>query len=239
LTLVCESAVAGDPFARRAVGPVPCALGREAVEILTDLSRRTRSLPEDAATRTSLELNAYLDSFARIYADGDLIDWLRDQVGVLESNGGRLPRVFQHGDPGTWNALATGDGHVSFLDWESADALGMPLWDLFYFLRSYGVTRLRQQGVRLSRVAFERTFFGSSELSTWVRRVIADYAAAIGLERPWVAPLFSTCWMHRSLKEATRLEAQTLGTSHFLNVLRRCRREGDLEARLLGGSPAS
>jgi hypothetical protein len=35
-----------------------------------------------------------------------------------------------------------------------------------------------------------------------------------------IEPLFYTCWMHRGLKEATRLTPNTLACGHYFNVLR-------------------
>jgi thiamine kinase-like enzyme len=177
-------------------------------------------------------LRGYLDTFAQIYGDSDLESVLRDQIDVLERAGDRLPRVFLHGDPGTWNMLATRDGRVAFLDWESAEVAGLPLWDLFYFLRSYGLTRLRGH-VPTPLAAFDSAYFGSSDLTTWVHEQIAAYCRAVELHPDWVVPLYYTCWMHRSLKEATRLERSRLGTGHFINVLRRARQFADLEAQLL------
>ena len=37
-----------------------------------------------------------------------------------------------------------------------------------------------------------------------------------------VEPLFYTCWMHRALKEATRLPPEHLEEGHYLRLLRLC-----------------
>jgi hypothetical protein len=50
----------------------------------------------------------------------------------------------------------------------------------------------------------------------------ARYRAGTGLETGLIAPLFYTCWMHRALKEATRLSVSSLATGHYFNLLRRC-----------------
>ena len=45
----------------------------------------------------------------------------------------QLPAVLQHNDLGTWNAVWAAPGEFTVLDWESARANGLPLWDLLYF----------------------------------------------------------------------------------------------------------
>ena len=50
----------------------------------------------------------------------------------------------------------------------------------------------------------------------------ARYCERVGLAPELVEPLFYTCWMHRGLKEATRLTAAQLSRGHYFNVLRAC-----------------
>ena len=73
----------------------------------------------------------------------------------------RFPLVFQHGDPGPWNVLITSDGRPGFLDWEAAEPHGMPLWDLFHFLRSFGFQVSRAAGTRDPLRSFAEQFLES------------------------------------------------------------------------------
>jgi hypothetical protein len=58
-----------------------------------------------------------------------------------------------------------------------------------------------------------------------------------------VEPLFHTCWMHRALKEATRLTSSRLERGHYVSLLRLCidQREAPTLRRLfsLSGLEAS
>ena len=45
------------------------------------------------------------------------------------------------------------------------------------------------------------------ESAGWVRA----YSEAVGLDLDLVAPLFHTCWMHRAVKESTRLPPGAVG----------------------------
>ena len=46
--------------------------------------------------------------------------------------------------------------------------------------------------------------------------------AMTGLAESLVAPLFYTCWMHRALKESTRLTREQLHAGHYIRLLRLC-----------------
>jgi hypothetical protein len=59
-----------------------------------------------------------------------------------------------------------------------------------------------------------------------VNRLLADavtrHCGAIGLAHELVETLFVTCWAHRALKEASRLDAARLDTGHYVNLVRLC-----------------
>jgi hypothetical protein len=63
---------------------------------------------------------------------------------------------------------------------------------------------------------------------------VKRYCTEIGLTESLVEPLFYTCWMHRALKESTRLPAKKLRDGHYFNLLRLCmqRRESPTLQRL-------
>ncbi|MDP8899837.1 MAG: hypothetical protein M3N33_01555 [Actinomycetota bacterium] len=84
---------------------------------------------------------------------------------VRSSLGGRLagvgsaktfPVVFAHGDAGNWDLPVTLSGQLVFLDWENAEPLGVLLWDLLYFLQTYGVWSASVAGMRYGPRVFTR-----------------------------------------------------------------------------------
>jgi aminoglycoside phosphotransferase (APT) family kinase protein len=139
--------------------------------------------------------------------------------------------VFQHGDPGTWNVLVTKNGRVAFLDWEAAEVEGMPLWDLFYFLRSYCVGAARSQGATDPLAGFRQQFLGETQLGQLVREATRHYCERTSLSAQLIEPLFYLCWMHRALKEATRLSPSKLERGHYINLLRLCIDQRELAIR--------
>jgi hypothetical protein len=179
-----------------------------------------RHVPATAAAAALTEL---VDRFEQLYRPGpEERSRLRAQVAAIGDHPDPFPLVFQHGDPGAWNALATPGGGLAFLDWEAADPGGMPLWDLLYFLRSYGVGAARATGgPRDALSAFTRVYLEGSVLAELLPTTVGSYCARIGLDPRLVTPLFHLCWLHRAVKEATRLPPEQLGTGHYVRLLRR------------------
>jgi hypothetical protein len=116
----------------------------------------------------------------------------------------------------------TPSGAAAFLDWESAEPHGVPLWDVLYVLRSYVVSTGRVGGFRSRTEAFARTFVRHSPLSTLVLDAVDGYRRAIDLPAALVYPLFVTCWMHRAVKEASRLEPERREHGSYVRLVRLC-----------------
>ena len=223
LTLVGESLIEGVPFRRKSDAGTSCPYAEGAVDGLIELGRTARRNGTAAGSEVAGSISRLLSLFEQTYGNGSDMAFLERRVETLRAN--PVPLVFQHGDVGCWNLLVTPKGQVAFLDWESAEPAGLPLWDLFYFLRSYGVLAARRHGVRSTLRAFELTFLGDSKMSHWMHGAVARYSEAVGVEKPLIEPLFYTCLVHRAVKEATRLQPGELNKGHFVNLLRLCIRE--------------
>ena len=99
-----------------------------------------------------------------------------------------VPGVFMHGDLWPDNILVEGES-FGLIDWEAAQADGMPLWDLHYFLtaalafvdEASSEAEKEEHFVRLHRGALE----SSRLLFDWTRRVVE----ASGLAPEAVGPL--------------------------------------------------
>ncbi len=147
--------------------------------------------------------------------------FLERQISKIATHARAIPTVFQHGDPGVWNVVVRNNGRVVFMDWEAAETRGMPLWDLFYFLRSY-VMLSRVRGLRTRAETFASHFLNGGALSGLIEDVTSEYCARTDIDPSLIEPLFYTCWMHRALKESNRLEPQRLAKGRFLEVLQMC-----------------
>jgi hypothetical protein len=221
LAVLGESAIEGMPFRERTRATADCSCARAAIEWLIELGRATAS-PARADTRGALsELGALCEQFARTYRlEPREEEFLGACVAALARSGDAFSLVFQHGDPGPWNVLVTSDGRPAFLDWEAAEPRGMPLWDLFHFLRSYGLLVSRAAGTRDPLQSFTEHFLQRSAVNRLLVGATSRFCAQAGLAADLVEPLFYTCWMHRGLKEAATLPPDQLDTGRYVGILR-------------------
>ena len=117
-----------------------------------------------------------------------------------------VPAVLQHNDLGTWNVVSDGRGFMA-VDWESARAAGMPLWDLCYFLAD-ALPRL--EGSTDPDTYLNRTltlFAGHSPYSALLFRWIRDAVRALQIPPAAVGSLVTLCWLHHGLSAEARTRA--------------------------------
>ncbi len=221
LAIVGESIVTGVPFEQQSAGTPGCAFMRNAADWLTDMSVATTDWEAATPAQAAAALGELFERFARIYPLlPEQRSFMLGQLEALSQSRSAFPLVFQHGDPGTWNIWVTPAGRTAFLDWEAAEARGMPLWDLFYFIRTYGAWSARASISGDITKGFADQFLTDSPFQTLMVEATARYCERVGLPGDLIEPLFYTCWMHRGLKEATRLTPATLARGHYFNVLR-------------------
>ena len=221
LAIVGESIVDGVPFEQRSSGTPACAFMRNAADWLTDMSVATTHWEAATPAQVAAALGKLFERFAQIYPLlPEQRSFMLGQLDTLSQSRSAFPLVFQHGDPGTWNIWVTPAGRTAFLDWEAAETQGMPLWDLFYYIRTYGAWAARDTISGDITKGFADQFLTSSPFNGLLVEATARYCERVGLPGEFIEPLFYTCWMHRGLKEATRLTPATLQRGHYFNVLR-------------------
>jgi hypothetical protein len=223
LAIVGESALEGVPLASRTDGSPACPYGLAAVRWLTELGAATANPRIASSAEVADALDELLRRFVQIYRPtAPRQAFLAHQIAEVARASEDFPLVFQHGDPGIWNLLATPEQGVGFLDWEAYEPRGMPLWDLFYFLRSYCVSGAEAVAPRDRLQRFSRHFVEESPHGILLAESTRRYCESVGLAPRFVKPLFFTCWMHRALKESTRLPASRLSSGHYLRLLELC-----------------
>jgi Phosphotransferase enzyme family len=221
LAIVGESVIHGHPFRQKSQATADCPYARQAIDWLTELGAATADSRAVAPGQVAAGLQRLFQQFVAIYhPTAEERDFLAGQIAQIEQCPQPIPLVFQHGDPGSWNALVTPTGRVAFLDWEAAEVQGMPLWDLYYFLRSYCVGAARAQGAHDPLAGFAQHVLDDKPLGRLFAQAVETYCERTNLAPALAGPLFYTCWMHRSLKEATRLTANQMESGHYMNLLR-------------------
>ncbi len=223
LAILGQMAVYGEPFRSRTKATSDCPSANDALNWIVKLGVAS----SNTAAATSAEVEAAMMKlyrrFAEIYPLSNLeSDFLAEQIKTIGRAAKKFPLVFQHGDPGTWNMLVSPENRVIVIDWEAGEPEGMPLWDLFYFLRTYGSWMSRVQGSKDALKNFAQHFLKPSPLHELLAATLKRYCEGVGLKTGFVAPLFYTCWMHRALKESTRLPKDALPKGTFFTVLRHC-----------------
>lgn len=223
LSILGETAIDGTPLRQRTEATASCPYARAALDWLINLGAATADSSAAMPEQVAAALQKLFRRFVEIYQlTPQHRAFLSEQMATIAHSQEAFPLVFQHGDPGTWNVMVTRSGRVAFLDWEAAEPQGMPLWDLFYFVRSYIVWAARVHGTRDRLKAFTRGFLAESPLSQMVIEVTGRYCERTSVPVHLIEPLFYTCWMHRALKEANRLKPAKLEEGHYVSLLRLC-----------------
>ncbi|NIR47302.1 phosphotransferase [candidate division KSB1 bacterium] len=221
LAVLGMRAIQGDAFRKRTQANENCPIAHDALDWIVELGSKSANNTAISASEASDKLHRLFERFNEIYQlTSEHKDFLDQQIASIALSKNGFPLVLQHGDPGTWNILVSDKNRVIFIDWEAGEPKGMPLWDLFYFFRTYASWVSRMQGSRDSIKNFTDQFLKPSRLSGLFQEVTARYCLRINLDRSLVAPLYYTCWMHRALKEATRLTNDGLESGHYVNILR-------------------
>ncbi|HEU5099736.1 MAG TPA: phosphotransferase [Roseiflexaceae bacterium] len=236
LAIVGETVIDGVPFEQRSSGAAGCPLAGAAIDWLTELGATTADTAAVSSHQAAEALGTLFERFAQIYQLApEQHAFLASQIAAIGGSPSRFPLVFQHGDPGSWNIWVTPSQRAAFLDWEAAEPQGMPLWDLFYFVRTYGSWAMRAGSSGDVMKGFVGQFLSASPFQQLLVDATERYRARVGVSVEFVEPLFYTCWMHRALKEATRLAAGNLDRGQYISVLRACIERQEVVRLLFGG----
>ena len=223
LAVLGISGVSGRRFVDVDAGEATSLQARAAIGWLTELGATTAKPLDGGPGEAAESLHDLYERFARVYSLSDAHrKTLEAKIAMMSDVVAPFPAVFQHGDPGAWNLLVNDGGRVAFLDWEAAEASGMPLWDVFHLMRSLATLASRTAGRTDTIDAFAEHFLTDSPSNTFLTEATATYCDRVGLAPELVEPIFYGCWMHRALKECTRIPQDRLDRGHYLNLLRRC-----------------
>jgi hypothetical protein len=218
LTALAERMIDGRPFEAGSTGQADCPVALDALEGLIELGERTRR--EAAASGVADRLGAITERFCDLYQPSDRVrTTLSDMVARLGRSHGPCPIVGVHGDPGRQNLLVDRAGRVAFLDWERWEPAGLPLWDIAHFGRSYVMwaSRRSRPGARLTAV--REQFVDGGPLTPFLIRALDEGSRRLGVAPGLVAPFVLSSIAAQAMWEAERLEADQLGSGHYVRVL--------------------
>lgn len=218
LQLVGEEAVAGTAFVRRSKGGSECPYAADAVAALIELGRIGAG--QCPTAKVAQTLAGFLDQFLRLYRpSADTSGHLQQQIEALSAAELPIPLVFMHGDPGLQNLVIRPDDRLALLDWENAEQAGMPLWDLFHFLRTYVVWAGRRGMLTSRSAAITEHYLEGASLTDFLVGSVERYRRALQLDGSLIGPLFWTHLLVQALREAPRLDPSELQQGHQLKLL--------------------
>ena len=142
------------------------------------------------------------------FTDAQSSPLLRERLDIAL---GRVPRVFAHGDPGSWNILSTRQT-FTLVDWEGAVHASPPFWDLWYFLAD-ALARLEAPTDVAARIAFSLDLFaGRTARSIEVFAATERIRAQLRVHLDDVGPLLAGCWIfHEARRQARARSTVSLG----------------------------
>jgi hypothetical protein len=114
-----------------------------------------------------------------------------------------VPAVAQHNDLGVRN-LIVGDDGFTVLDWEFARRLGLPLWDLWYFLADATARLDGAYAPDRQELYFASLFKGELPASDWLFRWTRTAVEASAVPAGAVGAIATLFWLHHGLSHGTR-----------------------------------
>jgi len=211
-----EQAFQGEGMNEASWRSADCPWGATARAWILDLGRR--SVRPGAAGELADALHDLQDQLPSGLLSQDEQTVLSDLAEQLRPLA--VPTVMLHGDPGPWNMrVDVQSGRLCVLDWENGEPRGVPLWDLLYFLRSFGISVAGQAatGDRLERGLH---WLRDPALAAVTADAVARYVREVGIPAAAVRPIFFHVWTYQALKEAARVPSADASRNIFLRTLR-------------------
>ncbi|RIK43638.1 MAG: hypothetical protein DCC55_05200 [Chloroflexi bacterium] len=146
-----------------------------------------------------------------LHAFTERFPWSREELKLLEQmwtliaplRTAKLRFVFEHGDLSHPNLLLLENGKVGVVDWELAQPLGLPTYDLFFFLTYAAFAKEKARTNTDCLAAFQTAFFGPT---AWARPWVHRYAVDLSLPTALLTPLFLIVWLRYLVGLSGRLE---------------------------------
>ena len=205
--MVGETALAGRPLDAVLTRRNLDRWARATADWLADLARPGPGIARSCEHVVEPALTRFTELFAGVVDAGMLRD-----TELLVRAIGPLPRVLEQRDFGPWNLLVTPERELAVLDWESAEADGLPALDLLYFL-AYATFHVDRAHDREERIAsYRRSLDPSSRTGAVRRECLARYLETLGMGEDVLVPLRVLVWLIHAPSEFRHAAADAGGT---------------------------
>lgn len=207
--LLIETALVGPLLTGATLRAAPSRSVDDVVRWLIGLSPAGQGGREAFERLVAEPLGRFADAFHEPAVERDLVARTLEITAPLGE--ARLPRVIEHGDLCHPNLIRLAPRGIGVVDWELAEAGGLPLHDLSFFLAFATFSLRRTHGAEEDRGAFHDAFFGRGG---WARSRVTAYADALGLDRSLLTPLFVSCWARYTAQLVARIAGGRSRLSH-------------------------
>lgn len=216
LSVIGQERLPGRPFVQVAQGGAHCPTATAAAAALTELGAATKR-PASGVTEALEEITeTYLELFRPSSGVGAR---LREAQRMLGALGAELPLVFMHGDTTVFNMLVSDGGEIGFVDWENAEAMGMPLWDLMDLLTTHHLWSEERSGRRTRPPDVGAALCNGRRLDPLRSMAMASYVREVGVPAQAVGPLRLMWAVRHALREARQLHLAALQRSFYHRLL--------------------
>jgi hypothetical protein len=218
LLVIGQSRLLGAPFRTASTGSPTCGVAEAAVDALLDLARLGVGTP--SGSEAAAALHQLLAQHERVHRPPpEQLAFLRAQIDLIGAAGAQFPAVFSHGDPTTLNALVRDDGGIGLVDWENGEPLGLPFFDIFYFVNAYAQWSFERRRRRWTPGAIWATLYEPTGFRELLERSLSRYRDAVEITADLAGPSMFMFWMTLALREATRSGNTTPATGTYARLL--------------------
>jgi hypothetical protein len=206
-----ETPVSGEPLIATLSAKTHAAIAQRVTDVLAALAADADPVAPGRQWDDVVgpAVTAFVDRFGAVVNPG-AIAHVERSLRALPA----LPPVVEHRDCSPWNVLATRDGGLALLDWESAVTAGLPLLDLVYFLTNAACLVEGSLGSGSERTTYARLLdpetHGGALFATCVKR----YCDRVGVAPDVAATLRAFTWMVHAPGEVDRIGAGRASTIH-------------------------
>jgi hypothetical protein len=204
--VLAETALIGTPLSAHLGPETYRALALRGTEWLAALAAREAGSVESAARIVEPVRRAFESAYAGI-ADSSALAACAARLAKV----GPLPVAVEQRDFSPWNLLVGPDGALQVLDWESAEARGLPALDLIYFLAYLTFYVERARTVDQYRRSYRMLLDPASARGAVFQECLRLYAARVGVPVTDIPALRLICWMLHSRSELRRQEEDAGG----------------------------
>jgi hypothetical protein len=206
---VAETAIHGESLIDALTPATFPVLAHQVTDWLVDLAGS--AAPRPRADWWPRLVERPLDDFARRFGqvtDAAVLSRARAQLHGL----GDLPMAWEHRDCAPWNLMLTPMGPPALLDWESAEAQGLPGLDLVYFLANAAFLLEGALESGRTRGAYARLLDQTTPIGAVAAACLKAYCARLGLDADALNRLRLLCWIIHCRSDHRHLDLDSGGS---------------------------